>query len=345
MLRLLKIFLVCVVTIGILALMVYLVGYAKTLDSIRTAGVLSFLAVGCLQFLFMVCHSASLAILSFPLGHRISFRILFEAVTVGLATNFITPSTYLGGEPVKVIYLGGKTELPYGELAGTVVLAKYMEVLSFVLFLGMSTAVSLVVFRYTLFSPPNLMIGIAIMLIATASVILSVAILLALLRRQRPLTALVEFVSRSRFFRRFFAKLRSRTYRMEQQILEVFLREGRAALRSFFLYLLAHVILFLRPLAFFGIGWHTGLDFELLCLIFIASQLLLAIQITPSSVGLLDGGLIGILYLVGADTTISDSMTAAYLLCLRLWDVMVIGGGAWIAARSGVSLLFGKERP
>lgn len=337
--RVLKTGIVFVATVAILTLVVYLVGFEETAGAITRAGLSPFLAVGLLQLLFLLLQAAALKTLSRPIGHRIRFSCLLEAAVAGMAANLITPSTYLGGEPVKVIFIGRKTGLPYGEIAGTVVLAKYMEALSFVFFLGTSIAVTLVVFGRTLFSGTTISIGITLIALAALAIVLSAAILLSLMRHGRPLTAIVEFISRPRWFRRFFARLRTRTRLMEQQVSTTFLEEGRASLGALIVYILTHVVLFLRPLAFFGLGWEMGLDFELLCLIFIASQVLLAFQVTPSAVGVLDGGLIGVLALVGADAVLSVPMVAAYLLCIRFWDAAVIGGGALIAARSGAGLL------
>ena len=340
MIRILKVFLVIAVTVAIFATVVYFVGFDETLAEIANAGVIPFLAVGGLYLIFIILQAESLAVLSRPLGHKIAFRNLLEATTAGLATNFVTPSTYLGGEPVKVLYIGNRTGLPYGEVTGTIVLGKYLEAFSFVFFLIINIVVATVMFRDILFSQAHIAIGISLLVIGLLGILLSSSILYFLLRHRKPLTAIVCFLARPGWFRRFFARLRSRCEDMETQVSTIFIEEGRASVLAFLLYFTTHIALFMRPLLFFGLGWNIGVSFELLCLIFIASQLLLAVQVTPSSVGVLDGGLIGVIMLVGGEEVgISKSMTVAYLLCLRVWDALIIAGGACIAGRAGLGLL------
>jgi len=60
----------------------------------------------------------------------------------------------------------------------------------------------------------------------------------------------------------------------------------------------------------------------------VASQGLLAVQLTPSGAGTLDGGLIGTFALMGLDTPANLAYCMAYLLCLRLWDAVIVGAGA-----------------
>jgi uncharacterized protein (TIRG00374 family) len=343
--RVLKVALGVIVTIAILALVVHITGVEETAEAIGQAGIWAFAAIGGTQLLFLLLHAVAIRVLCKPIGHRISLWRMLKATTTGMAANIITPSTYLGGEPIKVIYLGRKTGLSYQELAGTVLLAKYMEALSFVFLLGICVGATLVVFGDHLFSSANIAIGIALILVAAGAIVLSMTILGALRHDRRPLTAVVEFLSRPRWSRRFFARLRKRTRVMEGQVSRVFREEGPAIKSSLLMYVLSHGVLFVRPLVFFGLGWGMELDFELLSLIFIMSQVLLALQITPSAVGTLDGGLIGVLALVQADTIISAPQCAAYLLALRFWDAIVVGAGVMLSAKVGLKLLLGsKER-
>jgi hypothetical protein len=111
---------------------------------------------------------------------------------------------------------------------------------------------------------------------------------------------------------------------------------------AFVLFMLTHVTMYLKPLLFFWLGWGKVLSPAELGLIFLTSQVLLAFQLTPSGVGTLDGGLFGVLAVSGI--AITQPQCAAYLLCIRLWDSLIIAAGAALAARVGVGL-FAEPTP
>ena len=80
--------------------------------------------------------------------------------------------------------------------------------------------------------------------------------------------------------------------------------------------------MFLRPLVFFYLGWQIRLDPAELGLIFLTSQILLAVQLVPSGAGTLDGGLLAVVAIAGIH--ISVPQCTAFLLCIRFWDAAVV---------------------
>lgn len=326
-----------IVSAVLLAAVVWWVGVEATARAVAEAGPLAFLSVGAVMAVLLACQAAAWSALNRGIGHRIGFVTLLEAATVGMAGNILTPSTYLGGEPAKVLYAGRRTHLPYGQLAGTVLLAKYLEALSFVLFVCAAAIAAGVGFRNVLFRGAYLSVGIALLALVAAGLLLSAVLWIALARRWSPLARLVGLLSRLGICRRFFAGLRARTFEMEQQVSRVFREEGRAVVPAFGLYVLTHAAMFVKPGAFFYLGWRSGLTAGELALIFLTCQVLLAFQLTPSGVGTLDGGLLAMLAV--AEVAVSRPQCAAYLLCLRFWDAAVVGVGAVLAARAGAGLL------
>jgi uncharacterized membrane protein YbhN (UPF0104 family) len=184
--------------------------------------------------------------------------------------------------------------------------------------------------------------GAGVTLAAVAGSLLTLAgvMWLSLSRRWRPVTRLVRILVRLRIFAQFFLRLCRRARRMEDQVSRVFCEEGKAARVGFLLLMASHVVIFTRPAVFFLLGARIPLGPAKLCLIFVVSQALLAFQLTPSGVGTLDGGLIGAFALVGLPRAEAQAM--AYLLCLRFWDAIIIGTGAFIAARAGAGFLTQK---
>jgi len=340
----LKLSLLLLASAAILAAVVYIVGFEQTWQAVQQAGPLAFLVSGALSAILLALQAGAWSVLNPPIQHRVPFSVLVKAAAVGMALNIVTPSTYLGGEPGKVLYVGRKTGLPYRELAGTVVLAKYLEALSFVLFFSFCTLVAAVSYSSILFRPTNLTAGVSMVTLAVALLGFFVVLWLSLARHWKPLTGLVSMFVRLRVGARFFSKLRDRTREMEAQMSRVFCEEGQAAVRAFALFVLTHIVIFVRPAFFFLLGSRDSrVLFGLgdLCLIFVACQALLAFQLTPSGAGTLDAGMIGTFLLVG----VAEPQCMAYLLCIRLWDAILIGGGAIFGAEVGAGFLTSKAAP
>jgi uncharacterized protein (TIRG00374 family) len=325
----------------LLAAVVYFVGPRETAKAAWEAGLPAFLTIGAILFALMCFQAAAWAALERRHGHRVAYRTLLSATIVAMAGNIITPASHMGGEPGKIIYAGRKTGIGYTELAGTVLLCKYIEAMSFVLFFAFGAIAALVGLRDVLFRPPNLFLGVAILAVAGVVLALGAALWVSLSRKWVLLSAVVAVVARLRIRPAFFEKLRERTLRMELQASGMFRAEGGAIGPAFCWYLLTHVAMFARPAVFFFLGWHIRLSVAQLGLIFLASQLMLAVQLMPSGIGTLDGGLMAVVAVAGMAITVPQC--EAFLLCIRFWDAAVVVTGAVLAGHAGVGLFRGKE--
>jgi uncharacterized protein (TIRG00374 family) len=327
-----------IVSAVLLALVVHLVGARETAKAAWEVGLPAFFTIGVILFVLMGFQAAAWAALERKMGHRVPYRTFLAATIVAMAGNILTPASHLGGEPGKVIYAGRKTGIRYTELAGSVLLCKYVEAMSFVLFFAFGTIVALVGLREVLFRPPHRILGVTIIALAVVALGLGVLLWVSLSRRWAPLSATVALLGRlGRQIRpALFKGLYGRTRRMEVRASRMFRAEGGAIVPAFFWYLLTHVAMFARPMVFFYLGWHIQLNLAELGLIFLASQLLLAVQLVPSGIGTLDGGLLAVVALAGMPITVPQC--AAFLLCIRFWDAAVVTTGAVLAAHAGVGL-------
>ena len=329
-----KILLLAVVSLGIIAVVVLVTGPARTLAAVQRAGMMAFVAVGVTMPVTLLLRAAAWSLLTVPIGHRVRFRTLLAAETVGQAGNMLTPSSYLGGEPLKVIYVGRAVPNRYREIAGTVLLGKYLEGISFLLASGLGAIVVLAAFHKVLMSQyPGL--GAGLLTMTVLCLVLSAVLLVSLRAGWRPLTRLVRLLGRVGFFTRFFGRLAYRSRRMEEQVSRVIRQERSAPRWAFVLYMVMHAVIVTRPGVFFWFGGHVVMGPGELCLIFVTSQMLLFFQLTPSGAGTLDGGMIGVFALLG----LGQSDCIAFLLCLRLWDGVTIGAGVLLATRTGSQIL------
>jgi len=332
-----------VVTGAILAGVMYFVGFEKTWQAVLEAGIPAFLSTGGVLAVLILLQAAAWKYLNGGVGHQVPFGVLVQATIVGQAGNVITPSTYLGGEPARILFVGKLTGLSYGELTGTVLLGKYIEALSFVAFLLVCEVVTMLRYWRTLFEGAAPIVGVSLVVVLALLIALAIALLMTLQRGWTPLAGLIFLGERMRIFPKALRRLRRRTIGVEKQASRVFRQEERLILPCFITYLLTHVLMFAKPFAFFWLGWRLGLDAYELALIFVTCQVLLAFQLTPSGVGTLDGGMFGMISLV--NIPIASPQCAAYLLSLRFWDFALIALGALLAARAGAELLAKAPAP
>jgi hypothetical protein len=238
-----------------------------------------------------------------------------------------------------VIYAGRKAHLPYQALAGTVLLAKYLELLSFGVFLGAGTIAAAVGFRGVLFRPPHVAVGVAVVSVAVGTWAACGLLWASLRRGWTPLAGVAALLARLPLWRGFFTRLRQRTIEVEHETARAFREEGHAVRPAFAVFLATHAMIFVKPLAFFYLGWRMNLDLADLSLIFLTCQVLLAFQLVPSGAGTLDGALLAMLAVTGI--AITRPQCAAFLLCIRFWDAAMVGAGALLAARMGMGLFRG----
>jgi len=330
----LKVGAVLIVSVVILAGIILAVGVEETWNAVARAGFLAFGAVGLLTVAHLTLQAWAWQSLNRGVDHHVRYSTLLAAVVSGMAVNIVTPSAYLGGEPVKVLFVARQTGLPIHEVAGTVLLSKFLEILSFLFVFGFCVTVTLVEFRDVLFSSAYLSAGIMVIVVTVALLALCITLWIGLYRGWKPLTALVGSIRRYRPGSRLLARVFDRTARMERQVARVYHEKRETTVKAFGKLFLSHLTIFAKPAVFFALGSWSGLSFGELSLIFVASQALAGFQFTPSGVGTLDGGLIGTFALLG----LAEPTCMAYLLCLRFWDAVNVGAGTVLGARAGARL-------
>ncbi len=326
----------------VLAGMVWYAGPEATFGALAKAGWPAFAAMGGLLALFLAAQAAVLGELNRPVGVKAPFSVLLQATTVGMAANIVTPSSYLGGEPVKLGIIARSSGAPLHRIAGTIVLAKYLEALSFALFIALSAGLVGLDYGAAVFRDGPLLAG-GMAAAAMLGLFFGAGILwMSLARGWRPLTRLARVglgcFPRRRFLRRLYRKAR----RTEFQVLRVFREEKGAVRRAFAAHLAGHAAIFLKPAVFFWLGLGIPLGPGALGLIFLGGQLLLAFQLTPSGIGTLDAGFWLLVAVAGLPITQPEA--AAFLLFMRFWDAVVVSLGAVLGARLGVKVFSALRR-
>ncbi|MBI2919616.1 MAG: flippase-like domain-containing protein [Planctomycetes bacterium] len=253
-------------------------------------------------------------------GWKIPLRTAAASMLMGNAAAYVTPSMYLGGEPLRIWHIGTRFQLQKREVAATVIVHKFAEFAGFIVALLVCTGTMLWRFDVS----PAVRVGSTV----ASGVLFVVFLTLALAFVGRwPLASGVMRLSGKRG-----ESLRAKTVEMEGHI-ETTFRDHRG---SFFASLLLTggplALVVAKPLAFFAFLGRP-LSFPELALVFVCSQILLAFQITPGSLGVLEGGLIGTFALIG----IGAPEAVAYAAMQRLADTVLVGSGIALAGHEGLS--------
>ena len=266
---------------------------------------------GLVLFTFGPCLTAIAETFGVPLGRT---GLIFTFCSVGLL-----PSVVLSG------FLSER-------------LGKRPVILAGVVLLGAGSA--LFAASPALGSDPRFAYALAAMVvigIGAGSMLAIVVLLVVALRgRHRPISAAAVWLIRRGIFRRAFRMRRRRIRQMEDQISRTFNLEGRSAWAAFGCLTAGFATLFVRPLVFFCFLKHPRtFSFPELCLIYVLTQFVLALQITPGSLGAYEGGMIGIFAILG----VSEPEALAYVICMRVADALLLCAGLLVAAEQGMKIL------
>jgi len=337
--RVITILVAAVVLLGILAAVILVVGPQRTWTAIQQAGPAAFAADFGLLLVYLFCHTFAWWLLCHPVGHHVRFHRLALGTTMGFAVNYVTPSMYIGGETVRALYVSRTHDVEEHHAIGTVILAKYLEFLAFVLVVGVGVGVCAVQYWDTLREASRVILP-AMFTIAAILFATFIALCYALICHKHPIENLAIWLILRRIFRRFLLRRRRRIREMEDRISRTFTEEGRWAYPAAFVLLIGFAVLFIRPLVFFYFLTGTSaFTFSELCLIFVLTQLFAALQILPGSIGIFEGGRIGIFALVGK----SAGQVTAHSLVIRASEIIIIGLAFLIALFVGIRLLPGKK--
>lgn len=317
--------LLVITAIVIVTLIFAYVGVDEIINKLKEIGLTGFL-----------CYSSSvvLGILMTVIGwhlilhsHNIKTSFLHSTIgqLIGNAISYITPSMYIGGEPVKTYYIGTLYNTSKSKVFSTVVFAKFQELASLILFIYAGTLIMILGTEEV-----QLPKGIWTVLLIV-DIFLGLIVILALrsiIKNSPVFSNLAEWIAKKGIFRKHIEKIIPKIIKTEELIYLAFRHDWKTGIIAFVFNFTSIVIAFIKPLIFFYFLYHQN-RFSLveMAAIFTLSQILMVFQITPGCVGMFEGGQIGIFALVGIGT----SDVASFLLVYRFVDLLITGSGIYLA--------------
>jgi uncharacterized protein (TIRG00374 family) len=251
-----------------------------------------------------------------------------QANLMGFPIDFVVPSLYLGGEPLKMVYISRLCNATKQRVLATIIVAKFQEFGG--LLLSMIVATALLVWHTDYFTRRNEELLIVVMFMLAA---LGVLILYAFAGRLQPLVTIIDVLARFQFFSHRLVRLRTFAVEMEVLIHAAVANRLRVFSLAQGVTCLSAVSVFIRPWIFFRALPGLGIGFDQLCIFFVLTTLVNAISIIPGALGLFEASMAGY-----ADASgLGDATGAAFAIVNRIADLTLVIIGSWLIVHYGLS--------
>lgn len=282
--------------------------------------------------LIMLIGGLSWQIILKAYGHHLPFKDVFLVKLIGFAISYLTPSMYIGGEPVRVYIMGKRYDLSLTRIGATVVVDKFLELGAVLFYIFLGSIYTLI--YYTL--PVQFFILLVIInIIFIGSLIL---LLVSFIYKTKPFSTFMGFFERFRPFKKPVDKALPFVLKLENDISLAFGKHRKSTLQAFFLNLAIGGCIFIKPAIFF---YFLRIIFTLpqLSLLYALTHLLLTLQLTPGALGIFEWGEVGIFSLIG----IQSEKALAYTLMVRIADLLVVIVATIKGLHIGVKYLWEKR--
>lgn len=305
------------------------VGVEKTLNAIAQVGWTCVVAFVLNASLVMLMPAIGWWILMRAANMKVSLADALRASFMAFPINFLTPSAYLGGEPVKALYISNKYGIPASQVLGTLIVGKFQEVAGIILLMLLSGAG--VVFYTDLVSTRD---EVAMAVALGVILLLFAAFILAYSTNFKPITRLVSLFAVGKTPRRRLAAFLHNCEITDQTIHDAFIKRWKTFLLSGGIAMVSAVsVLFRLPLFIYFDPEPVRFGLSHVFLVFIATNVVNLFQIVPGSLGILDGTML----LLFSETGLPEESAAAYAVVGRIADAALFVFGLWLLAHYGLS--------
>lgn len=313
--------------IGLFGALVYLSGPALVVAEIVRMGIVGFLAVTGSVFGAVLTWSLSWYCLLRGAGIAVPWRRTVSPLFAGFAISYITPSMYLGGEPVRAYWVARDQEIPMARVMATAVVERILAGFSVLTFASIGAVFAITSPHFSLADKEA--IGIALGLLT----LLLIVGLVSLTRNAHWLSGFLAWLARFLPGRRRILRAADHVAEMEDEIHRAFTHYLGHTMLAFVFQLVTIFLSYLRPQIFFHFTQRTLFTFPQLSLYFTLSVLVNAfLWVTPAGFGITDGGRVGIFTLLG----IPPSGGVAFNVVYRFVDLLVVAIGIQLVLRRGL---------
>ena len=323
----------------------YYYDFIKILGQIQAVGWLCVVAYAATAWMTLVIPAIGWQILLRAEGVKAGFWTLVKANMMGFLLNVVTPSLYLGGEPLKTYYVAGACGAPKRRVLATIIVSKFQE------FVGIVLAMLLTVFFFIsttdVVSKPHEVTLVFLALMFTAALFL---LFYAIVGRLRPTIWVIDRIDKLKFMKGRLHRLRRRAVELEYRVHAAFVHRWKTFLVAQAVTLLSAVSMFLRPMIFvFFLPGPKTAHADSICMIYIIANIINMVQIVPGGLGMHEWGITYYFDLISetqfADPVMTPETAMAYVLVGRFADILFILIGFILVWQAGLmKVARGKEK-
>jgi len=335
--------------LALFAGMVYISGPQKCLEALQQAGFLCFLSFFGLLALQILFFTLGWQALLRGAGYQPPLYWTGVCQIMGYLGNNLTPSMYLGGEPVAAYFLARTENLSTRRVMGTMITSKFMQLFAFLILFFTGSYLLLSSQPFVEGLPSDYAWFIAVMKwVDVIAAVGSVVLLLLVFTGRHALTGLIRLLARMNLFPYSMMRIKPKIRDMETTIHEAFQKSWPDTITCFVYSVFAMLTIYARPIIYFQFvdaneaafsSGVIGVTLVNAAMFFTLSQLVQVFQFTPGGLGIFDAASVAIFYHV---FEISNAYGMGFNLIFRLADAVIICLGAYLTFRYG-ALMFLKE--
>ncbi|MFN3346820.1 MAG: lysylphosphatidylglycerol synthase transmembrane domain-containing protein [Candidatus Bipolaricaulaceae bacterium] len=315
------------VGLGLFAGLIYAADPKLVWQELRAVGAWGFLAVVGNVVLSFFAWTLSWFLLLRGAGIALPWKRVLSPMLAASAVTYLTPSAYLGGEPVRVYWVAKETGLSLAHVTATVLVERLFAGISLLAFSAIGGFFAFVSPTVSLADKGAMGLGLGLMAVFLALGVVSFT------GNRRWLSRGLRALGRVAPWRGAWARLAAGAAEMEHQIHRVFSQCPGHAWASLFLQLVTVFLTYIRPQVFFYFARQALFTFPQLSLFFTLNVFIGAfLWLTPGGLGLADGGRAGVFKLLG----IPVSSAFAYNILFRFVEFVQVGLGLYLLLRHGL---------
>lgn len=319
-----------VIGFGILAGVLYFVGWRKILGEMQALGAVGILGILANVLLAVVSSILCWLIILRSYGIHVPLPRVVGAWTSGYAVSYLTPTLYFGGEPFRAMLLTDATSAPTTRIFATIIVERFLGGLSMILFILIG-GVNAIISRSIPWEEKRLLIA------GTGFIMFWILVgLIDFAGNFKWISRLIRLIGRIvPRWRNPLDRAAAKMAETEDEVYHAFTVHWKGTLVAFAVQVLATFFSYMRPQVFFHFASGVHFTFPQLSLLFSFNILLSSLLwITPGGLGTSEAGMIGIFRLVAPGTP-SEGIVA-YSLVFKFAETILVGAGVYYLMRRGM---------
>ena len=317
---------------GILAVVLYYVGWREIISEMHALGLDGIVAVIADVFLPMIGWILCWQIILRSYGITIPIRSIIGARMSGYAVSYLTPTLYFGGEPVRALMVADPKHVPTTRIFATIIVERFLGGLSMIIFILIGSFYAVVSPTIPWEEKRLLVAGVAFITFWILVGLINFAFNFKWISRLiRGLGRLIKP------WKRTLARAADKMSETEDEVFCAFTKHWKGTLAAFAVQTLSTFFIYMRPQVFFHFSAGLRLSFPQLSLVF-ALNILLAffLWVTPGGLGTGEAGSVAIFRLV--EPRIPAAGAAAFSLMFKFAELLLVGAGIVFLAQRGLRL-------